>query len=133
MADPVPDAERARIDKWLWCTRFFRSRAQASEAVDGGRVHLNGARVKRSHAVRVGDRLEITREQESWEVVVRAIPARRGPASEAAHCYEESAASLAGRDALRKQRRLAGGAPPRPATRPDKRARRELLRLMRGR
>jgi len=133
MTAPAPDDARARIDKWLWCVRFFRSRAQASAAVDGGRVHLNGARVKRSHAVRIGDRLDITREQESWGVVVLAIPAVRGPATAAALCYEESPESSRRREERRSQRRLAGGPAPRPPARPDKRARRELLRLQRGR
>ena len=133
MTDPDRNGERLRIDKWLWCARFFRSRAQASAAVDGGRVHLNGARVKASHAVRTGDRLEISRDEESWEVVVRSIPQRRRPAAEAAACYEESPQSVARRAARRTERRMAGGPAPRPPTRPDKRARRALLRLQRGR
>ncbi|HZF17661.1 MAG TPA: RNA-binding S4 domain-containing protein [Steroidobacteraceae bacterium] len=127
MANPDPGA--LRIDKWLWHARFFKTRSLATAAVDGGRIHVNGARVKPAHAVRVGDRLEITREQESWDLRVRALPSRRGPAAGAAACYEESPESAA----RRAERRLLGGAPPRPASRPDKRARRELLRLQRGR
>jgi ribosome-associated heat shock protein Hsp15 len=133
MANPDPSSERLRIDRWLWCARFFKSRSQASEAVDGGRVHLNGARVKPSHGVRIGDRLEVTRERESWDIEIRSIPDRRGPAGEAAACYEEMPESSEQRAALRSQRGMAGGAPPRPPTRPDKRARRELMKLQRGR
>jgi ribosome-associated heat shock protein Hsp15 len=133
MTTPDRIGAALRIDKWLWFVRFFRSRSLASAAVDGGRVHLNGARVKASHAVRVGDRLEITREHESWDIRVLAIASRRGPATEAALCYEESPESKARREGERARRKLAGGAPPRPPKRPDKRGRRELLRLLRGR
>jgi len=133
MTHPSENGERLRIDKWLWCARFFKSRGQASAAVDGGRVHLNGARVKAAHAVRAGDRLEITRDDDAWEIVIRSMPPRRGPAAEAAACYEESPESVARRAARRSERRMAGGRPPRPPARPDKRARRALLRLRRGR
>ena len=125
--------ERPRIDKWLWCARFFRSRALASAAVAGGRVHLNGERVKPAHNVCVGDQVEITRGSESWTIAVLAIRSRRGPASDAGSCYEETADSIARRQSERARRRLAGGAPPRPPARPDKRARRALLRLLRQR
>jgi len=91
--------ERPRIDKWLWCARFYKSRALASDAVAGGRVHLNGERVKPAHSVRAGDQIEITRASESWTIRVLAIPARRGSASAAARCYEEAADSIARRDA----------------------------------
>lgn len=128
-----PDTGALRIDKWLWHARFFRSRSLATAAVDGGRVHVNGARVKPSHAVKIGDRLEITRDAEASDLLIRALPLRRGPAAAAAACYEESADSAARRAARREERRMLGGAPPRPASRPDKRARRELLRLQRGR
>jgi ribosome-associated heat shock protein Hsp15 len=133
MNDPELDAERLRLDKWLWFARFYKSRSEATEAVEGGRVHLNGARVKPSHAVRIGDRIVITRAAESWDVEVRDLLARRGPAAAAAAAYAETAESAARREAARASRRMAGGAPPRPPKRPDKRARRALLRLQRGR
>ena len=72
-----------RIDKWLWCARFFKSRAQATEAVAGGRVHVNGERAKPSRVVRIDDRIEITRDEVRFDLVVRGIPLRRGPATEA--------------------------------------------------
>jgi len=132
MTEPEAGARKARIDKWLWCVRFYKSRALATAAVEGGRVHLNGARVKPSHPVRAGDRIELTRESESWDLRVRLLPARRGSAAAAAECYEESAESAAQRAARRAERRLTGGPAPRPASRPDKRARRQLVRLQRG-
>ena len=120
-----------RIDKWLWCARFFKSRAQATEAVAGGKVHVNGQRVKPARTVVVGDALEITLGAVRRDVVIREIPTRRGPAAEAQRCYEESAESIAKRERLREQHALAAAVTPRPETRPDKRQRRLLMRLHR--
>jgi ribosome-associated heat shock protein Hsp15 len=128
MTDPASGAE-LRIDKWLWFARFFKSRSQATDAVAGGRVHVNGERVKPSRGVRVNDRLEITREEISFEVVVRALPVRRGPAPEAQACYTETETSAAARAQRREQAWLA---PPAPEGRPDKHARRALRDLRRG-
>src|SRR5690242_781211 len=118
-----------RLDKWLWHARFFKSRSQATDAVNGGLVHVNDERVKPSRSVAVGDRLAITRSETRMEVVVRAIPVRRGPASEAQACYEETAASQRLREARREQQRLR---PPAPQGRPDKHDRR-ALRDLKGR
>ena len=123
--------ERARIDKWLWCARFYRSRAQASEAVAGGKVHLNGERVKPAHPVRVGDRLEITQGAVVREVNIALLPERRGPATEATRCYEETMASIERRARLKEQHALAAAFAPRPDARPDKRQRRRLMKLRR--
>ena len=129
-ADPHTHAsEGLRLDKWLWFARFFKSRSLATDAVAGGRVHLNGERVKPARAVRVGDTLQITRETTRYQIVVRQLPLRRGPATEAQRAYEETAESLAQRERQREQQRLA---PPSPGGRPDKHARREL-RSFRGR
>ena len=118
-----------RIDKWLWCARFFKSRSQATAAVAGGRVHVNGERAKPSRAVRVDDRVEITRDELRFEVVVRSLPVRRGPAPEARTHYVETEASIAAREQRREHSRLA---PPAPDGRPDKHARRLLRGLRRG-
>lgn len=118
-----------RVDKWLWCTRFFRSRGLAQQAVEGGHVQVNGDRVKASRLVKVGDRLLITRAQERYEVDVVAVPSRRGPAPEARAHYRETTESEAARAHVRELNRLSG---PVSAGRPDKRERRDLLRLTRG-
>lgn len=118
-----------RVDKWLWCTRFFRSRSLAHNAVAGGRIHVNGQRAKPSRTVRIGDRLLISRGEERFEVVVCGIPQRRGPAPEARAHYEETAASVARRE----QQRAARVDAPAPSGRPDKHSRRLLRGLRRSR
>ncbi len=118
-----------RIDKWLWASRFFKTRALATEAVDGGRVHVNGERVKAARPVKLGDRLEIRRGADLMEVRVLALSEHRGPATAAQTLYEESAASRARREEQAEQRRLLGASMPRTAGRPDKRDRRRIIRF----
>jgi ribosome-associated heat shock protein Hsp15 len=118
-----------RIDKWLWFTRFFRSRSQATDAVAGGLVHVNGERVKPSRELRSGDQLQITREEMRFEVIVVGMPKRRGPAVEAGLHYTETPESIRVREQRREQSRHA---PPAPDGRPDKHARRALRELRRG-
>jgi len=99
--------ERVRIDKWLWAARFFKTRTLATEAVAGGRVHLDGARIKPSRDVHVGDLLQIAAGESTLTVVVRALGDRRGSATAAALLYDETAESREKRDREREQRRLA--------------------------
>jgi ribosome-associated heat shock protein Hsp15 len=121
-----------RIDRWLFAVRLFKSRSAAADAVGGGRVHLNGERVKRSHGVKSGDTVTFTRSAVVFECVVAAVPRRRGPASEAAGCYDETPASKARREEFAARMKVAAGLRPRPHERPDKHGRR-LLRKLRGR
>ena len=130
--DGAPSTPGLRIDKWLWYARLFRTRSLAAAAVGGGKVHVNHQRVKPSRTVRPGDLLEITVGFDVVTVTVRAIPVRRGPATEARLCYEETAESVARRERGREQRRLAALAAPQTPGRPDKHTRRELLRMQRG-
>ena len=118
-----------RIDKWLWAARFFKTRGLAARAVSAGHVQLNGARPKPSRPVKAGDRLRITREGYRYDIEVLALAEKRGPAAEARTLYRESEASIAARAALREQHRLAAASTPRPARRPDKKARRQLRGL----
>jgi ribosome-associated heat shock protein Hsp15 len=115
-----------RLDKWLWAARFFKTRSIASEAIDGGKVHVNGERVKRAKSVRPGDELRIQLGIYEHRVVVKALSERRGPASEAVTLYEELPESIATRERLAEQRRLASGGMRIESTRPTKRDRRQM-------
>jgi ribosome-associated heat shock protein Hsp15 len=124
--------EQLRIDRWLWTARFFRTRGAATDAVLGGRVHLNGARVKPAKEVRAGDTLVVTIGEMRREVVVREVARTRGPAAVAATLYEETPESIAAREQRAAERRLArpfGEALP---GRPTKRDRRRLDALRRA-
>lgn len=128
----TPDDEPMRIDRWLFFVRLYKSRSLAGEAVSGGRVHVNGERVKPARVVRIGDQIAFNRGAVPFDCEVIALPLRRGPAPEAAACYRESEASLARRAQFAERMRTATAFAPRPDTRPDKHERRELRRI-RGR
>jgi ribosome-associated heat shock protein Hsp15 len=121
-----------RIDRWLFGVRLFKSRSVAADAVSGGKVHLNGERVKPSHGVKPRDTVTFTRSTVVFECVVAAVPLRRGPADEAARCYDETAASKTRREEFAARMKVAAGRAPRPDNRPNKHDRR-LLRHLRGR
>jgi ribosome-associated heat shock protein Hsp15 len=118
-----------RADVWLWAARFFKTRSLAKQAIDGGKVELNGAGCKPSKTVHAGDRLQVTRGEERLEVVVLALSEQRGPAPVAQALYRETDESLAAREAARAQRRLGAAGLLRPPTRPDKQARRQIMRF----
>jgi ribosome-associated heat shock protein Hsp15 len=125
-------AGASRIDRWLFGVRLFKSRSAAADAVSGGKVHLNGERVKASRGIKAGDTVTFTRGAVEFECVVIAIPVRRGPAAEAARCYDETPASKARREEFAARMKVAAALTPRPLERPDKHDRRALRRL-RGR
>lgn len=124
-----PGAPRVRVDKWLWAARFFKTRALATEAIQGGKVHVNGARVKPARTLQPGDTLEIHKGSESFVVVVAALAERRGSATVARTLYRETDESILARDLLREQQRLQAAGLSQPAHRPDKKQRRQLRRL----
>ena len=119
-------SEPVRLDRWLWAARLVKTRALAVEAVNGGRVHVNGQRVKPGRDVRPGDELEITLGARRMAVVVRATSVRRGPASEAQRLYEETAEIRAERERHAEHRRLAAAGPQASGARPTKRDRRRF-------
>ena len=119
-------ADALRIDKWLFYTRFYKTRALATAAVAGGHVTRNGERAKPAHPVHVGDALKITRDRFTWHISVSSIPARRGPAKEAQVCYVETDASRAAREALADALKSDRMSMPQTAGRPDKHTRRQL-------
>ena len=111
--------------------RLFKSRSLATEAVGGGKVKLEGERVKPAHEVRVGQNVSVTLGDRAIEVQILRLPTRRGPATEAQACYAETPESAARAERYREQRRLAAMTRPQPDHRPDKRERRQLDRLRR--
>src|SRR6202035_5446817 len=110
-----------RLDKWLWHTRFYKTRSLATAAINGGKVHLNAERVKPAHRVRIGDRLSVSLQGIVAEFEVLGLPQRRGPAAEAQTHYVETADSAERRGRWRERQRLAQVSRPRPDVRPDKR------------
>jgi ribosome-associated heat shock protein Hsp15 len=118
-----------RLDKWLWAARFFKTRTLASDAVSGGKVQLNGARAKPSREVKVDDRLDISNSEVRWEITVRALSDKRGPAPEARLLYEESPESIAKREAQRETRVLVADPAADLHGRPTKRDRRQINRF----
>ncbi|MFC4821692.1 RNA-binding S4 domain-containing protein [Dokdonella ginsengisoli] len=122
-------SEAVRLDIWLWAARFFKTRSLAKQAVEGGKIEVNGAAGKPAKAVHAGDVLKIVRGEERFELRITALSGQRGPASAARTLYEESEASLAARREAAELRRLQGAGYAKPPTKPDKRARR-LIRAL---
>jgi ribosome-associated heat shock protein Hsp15 len=98
--DQTEGGGRVRLDKWLWAARFFKTRSQAAEAIEGGKVQVAGERVKRAKLVQAGDEVRIRTGPYEHVVLVRGVSERRGPASVASQLYEETAESKAAREAL---------------------------------
>jgi len=117
-----------RIDKWLWAARFFKTRGLATEMVKGGHIYLNGERIKASKTVQTGDELRIQRGQELFIVTVTGLAEKRGSAAVAQTLYEETEQSKADREAQQQMRKL--NVTPAPDKRPDKKARRHIIRFI---
>ena len=127
----VQDVEKLRLDKWLWAARFFKTRALATTAISGGKVHLNGDRVKPSREVKVGDQLSITREQTHFEVIVQALNAQRRPAKEAQLLYTETEDSIKAREQQAEANKLLSASMHYSDKRPDKKERRQIVKFRR--
>ncbi|HEX4934457.1 MAG TPA: S4 domain-containing protein [Gemmatimonadaceae bacterium] len=119
---------RVRLDKWLWAARFFKTRALAADAVDGGRIEVNDERAKRARVVQVGDRIRIRRPPFEHVVEVTGVSDQRGPAAVAAGLYRESDESQRAREALAGQLRAMGPPAFRDKGRPSKKERRDIER-----
>jgi ribosome-associated heat shock protein Hsp15 len=126
----VTHTGRIRLDKWLWAARFFKTRSLASQAIDLGRVRIDGERIKPAHEAKVGEMLDLQVGDHRLQVVIRALSTQRGPASAARELYLETSDSIARRKLREEQR----AAEPAQSTkgRPTKRDRRELGKILRG-
>jgi ribosome-associated heat shock protein Hsp15 len=120
-----------RIDKWLWAARFCKTRSAATDAVLGGRVHINGARVKPAKDIRPGDEIELTLGVVHRVVEVLALSDKRGPATVAATLYRETPESVEARERAAAERRLARPLGADLGVRPTKLDRRRLEALRR--
>lgn len=121
-----------RIDKWLWAARFFKTRSLATDAVDGGRVQINGLRIKPAKEVKVGDRVELSIGDMHWELLVEGLSEKRGPAPEARKLYTETEASQARRQKTQEERHLRVEPAADLHGRPTKRDRRTIDRWRQG-
>lgn len=124
--------ERVRVDKWLWSARFFKTRSLASQAVEGGKVKVNGERAKPSKEIKPGDQLVIHAGDAEWEVRVLALSDQRGPAVVARQLYEETEASQQRRTDQAANRRLQADPGAVIKGRPTKRDRRLIHRFTEG-
>lgn len=132
MSAPIPGLSldgRLRLDKWLWTARFFKTRSLAQDAVDGGKVKLNGQAVKASREVKAGDVLDLTLGQTHWNITVVAVNPLRRPAPEAQQLFAESPESLQRREQEKEQRTLAPPPGQDAGSRPTKRDRRQRERF----
>ncbi len=123
------DDEPIRIDKWLWAARFFKTRSLAAEAVNGGKVEINGDHAKPSRIVRPGDKLCVRRGPYEWTIIVKDVARLRGPAPQAQLLYEETDESRRKREAAAAQMRFERGFEFDASGRPSKRDRREIARF----
>jgi ribosome-associated heat shock protein Hsp15 len=130
LTDKLNKLAKVRVDKWLWAARFFKTRSLAKAAIEGGKVQLDGQRVKVSREITTGDRLTIRQGWDEKSITIVALSDQRGPATTAQALYAESEESIARRERETLLRRAAGGLN-KPNHRPDKHERRQISRLRR--
>lgn len=120
-----------RLDKWLWAARFFKMRPLAQAAVNGGKVHYNGQRVKASHSVQLDAEISIRKGPYEFIIIVTGLSEKRGNATEAAKLYCETEESIKAREVLCEQRRLINASVQRPSEKPNKKDRQHIIRFKR--
>ena len=127
--DQANVSAQVRADLWLWAARFFKTRSVAKQAIEGGKIDVNGAGCKPAKTLHVGDKLKSSRGEDRLEDEVLVLSAKRGPASTAQTLYRESEASMAAREVARAERGTRNGGLLRPPSRPNKQERRQLMRF----
>jgi ribosome-associated heat shock protein Hsp15 len=124
-----PELTELRLDKWLWAARVFKTRAIAVEAINGGKVHLNGARVKPSRMVHIGDSLDFTRGIDRYHYIIEGLNNKRRPAKEAQLLYFESTESIQKRLDQQEMRKIQNASIVRPDKKPNKKQRRRIIQF----
>ena len=132
MVKTTLDENGVRLDKWLWATRFYKTRALAREMVEGGKVHYNGQRSKPSKLVEINAEIRLRQGNDEKTVVVLSLTSQRKGASEAQKMYQETAESITKREQIAQARKLNALTMPHPDRRPDKKERRHLMRFKHG-
>ena len=122
-------ADKQRLDKWLWAARFYKTRSLATAAIDGGKVHVNGDRVKSSRTIKIGDKVSVSRDQLKMDVVIRGLNMQRRSATEAQQLYEETLESIEHREQKMEANKLLDTMMTRPAHKPGKKDRRQIARF----
>ena len=123
-------SELVRIDKWLWAARFYKTRSLATTAIEGGRVHVNGSRVKPSYKIKPNDQLRVTRPAYKQDIIVLAISDKRGPATTAQTLYQETDESLSRRQMLTAQRKILNQNLPGTGKKPNKHERKKIRKIL---
>jgi len=121
-----------RIDKWLWSTRFYKTRSMAKKHVETGKVKIAGQKIKPSRNVNIGDSLEIRKAEFTWHVEIVKLIDKRVSAKLAVQAYEESPESIKAREDIITESKMTYSSAPRPPKHPDKKSRRELIKVKKG-
>lgn len=118
-----------RIDKWLWSTRFYKTRSLAKKQVEGGKVKLDGQKIKPSRAIKLNDKISINKGELSWHIEVLQLIEKRVSAKLAAHAYVESPESIKAREDVVTTGKMFYSSTPRPVKHPNKKDRRDLIKI----
>jgi len=129
MSDTASQTIKVRLDKWLWAARFFKTRSLAKQAIEGGKVHCNGARCKSSKDVQINDSLLVRQRWDEKQLIVKALSDKRQGAVQASQLYEETPESIEKRLAMAEQRKALRTANPISSKRPSKKDRRQIHRF----
>lgn len=125
----IETSDKQRLDKWLWAARFYKTRSLASDAMDGGKVHVNGDRVKSSRTIKIGDKVSVSRDQLKMDVVIRGLNMQRRSAIEAQQLYEETVESIERREQKKEVNKLLDNMMTQPSRKPGKKDRRQIARF----
>jgi ribosome-associated heat shock protein Hsp15 len=123
-------ADKQRLDKWLWAARFYKTRSLATHAIDGGKVHVNGDRVKSSRTIKIGDKVSVSRDQLKIDVVISGLNLQRRSAPEAQQLYEETVESIERREQKKKVNKLLDNMMTQPSHKPGKKDRRQIAKFL---